>query len=61
MVDQAGAWLYSYVAPTITGISSTLGPVDGGLRLTVLGSGYGAYDGEQLSMATEASRMAFIA
>jgi hypothetical protein len=40
--------LYSYAGPVVTSVSSALGPVEGGLRLTVFGSGYGSTDGKEL-------------
>jgi hypothetical protein len=39
--------LYSYAGPAVTSVSSSLGPVQGGLRLTVFGSGYGFTDGKK--------------
>jgi hypothetical protein len=45
-VNQIGTlWQFSYAAPTVTAVTSRLGPVVGGLRLTVFGSGFGSYNG----------------
>jgi hypothetical protein len=40
--------LYSYAGPVVTSVSSAIGPLQGGLRLTVFGSGYGLSDGKKI-------------
>jgi hypothetical protein len=39
--------LYSYAGPSVTSVSTALGPSQGGLRLTIFGSGYGFTDGNK--------------
>ncbi len=48
MASNERTLLYSYAGPAVTSVSSAIGPTQGGLRITVFGSGYGSTDGKIL-------------